>query len=445
MGITMKTNRLNIIQIGTLTLVILVAAVAQADNWPHWRGPNYNGSTEASNLPVDLEKSMLWSAAMPGMSSATPITWGKKVFLVSSEFVESDAGPKQLYHALCLDLDSGKVLWQEKLAEATSLPPRSTYATCSPATNGKVVAFLFGTSDLFGFDLDGKKLWSVNLNDTAGIVDTKYGYSSSPLIIEDKVYACVLRYKKLSDTHQDPGNDDDCYLVCLDLNSGEIQWKVKRSSDAVYESLDAYTSPLAFNNGDGVEILIAGADYVTGHSPETGKELWRHGFNPEPADKWRLVPTPTISDGVVYANKPRRAGVFAFLPKQNTQTPYSKSTWTYDDSGSDAASPLFYKDRLYIANGRMKTLTCLDPKDGKKIWEGALGGGRVYFSSPTAADGKIYCLSQDGEVVVVAAADEFKILSRFEVGGKPCDASIAIADGKLLVRTSEKVICFGTK
>jgi outer membrane protein assembly factor BamB len=126
--------------------------------------------------------------------------------------------------------------------------------------------------------------------------------------------------------------------------------------------------------------------------------------------------------------------------------PFNSLLWTQKAQSSDTPSLLYYRERLYIVHDARKTIQCLNPKTGEQIWQGELGGDTFFRSSPVAADGKIYCLNMKGKVVVLQAGDEFKILSENELGGGSVTcATIAIADGKLFIRTSETLFCVGEK
>lgn len=414
-------------------MCLAVARPCVAGNWPHWRGPHYDGSSDETGLPAtwSATENVLWAAPMPGRGSATPIVWDDKVFVAST------GADVSTLIGLCLDRDSGKVLWSKKLVSKGAVPRRNTAASSSPVTDGHGVYFLFGTSDLFGFDMTGKMRWSVHLAQM-GAFTTKFGYSGSPLLHEGKLYVAVLRTSGSSEGHM---TDEGSYLLCVEAATGGVLWKVRRRSEANDESLDAYTSPVPLQTDKGLQIVVTGANYVTGHEAKTGAEVWRHGFNPENEARWRLVPTPVVRGGTVFASQPRNKEVYAFRPADSGVSSYASSLWAYKGQGSDVPSPLYYKGRLYVLNDRRKTLTCLNPETGERLWEGALGGGAPFFASATAGDGKLYCMNRDGDVVVLKAGDAFEVLGRMPMGGEACEASIALAQGKIFIRTSEKLYC----
>ncbi|MDB5294406.1 MAG: outer rane biosis protein BamB, partial [Phycisphaerales bacterium] len=132
---------------------------ARPTEWAQWRGPHFDGSSDAKHLPTEFgkEKNLLWTAALPGPSNNTPVVAGGKVFVTAV-----DPGRKMV--CLALDQATGKELWRKDAGTAQLRPKgENDVAAPSPATDGKRVVFLFGTGDLLAFDLDGKPLWQRNL------------------------------------------------------------------------------------------------------------------------------------------------------------------------------------------------------------------------------------------------------------------------------------------
>ena len=172
-----------------LTAFLSLAFTLTADDWPNWRGPNYNGATEAEGLPVKVSKTenIAWSAPMPGPSAGTPIIWKDKVFVSSS-----DPKAKELL-ALCLSRTTGKVLWRQVVGSGFQRDNRSNYASPSPATDGKVVVFFYGNGDLAGFDLESKQLWQKTIQKDVNGFAFQWTFSASPLLHKGVVYLHVLQ------------------------------------------------------------------------------------------------------------------------------------------------------------------------------------------------------------------------------------------------------------
>ena len=384
-------------------VLLLTAALAHADNWPQWRGPNFNGSSTEKNLPAEFSKSnnVAWRAPLPGPSGATPVIFGDRVF------VNSIDAAKKSRVALCLDRKTGAVLWQQDVGPGITQDDKSNFASPSPVTDGQVVYFYYGNGELVCFDMKGAKIWARNIQKDHGAFAYQWTYSASPLLHGGKLYLQVLQRNVAVNGRG--GEKNDSYLLALDPKTGQDLWKHIRPSEAVSESLEAFSTPIPFTHNGRAEILITGGDCITGHNPDTGKELWRWGtWNPTKIGHWRLVPSPVAGAGVALACGPKNAPIFAVKLGGNGTLPNSAIQWqsTERDVTSDVPTPLFYNGKFYVLNGGKKQLLCVEPSDGKVIWSGNLETRAVFESSPTAADGKIYLMDHRGNVFVVSAATE---------------------------------------
>lgn len=422
-----------------LLFLTLATQTAMASDWPQWRGPYLNGATDDKNTPasVDPEKDVLWSVDMPGESSATPVVVGNRVFVVSN-------GPelKKLY-SICIDRDTGEVLWRKVLSEARGRIPRNTMASCSPVADEENVYFVFGTGLVIALDHAGNEIWSRNISEF-GPIALQFGYSSSPLLYKGRLYLPILRGQWRSETPYKEYTDRDSYLLCLNAKTGDVVYRVHRTNDAVGESHDSYTSAVLYEAGDRPTIVLQGGDCTTGHDAETGEELWRFTDNPRKQPHWRLIPTPVVAEEMIFNAQPRGGLAYAFNPNVKSQKDVPSAAWVYDARTTDVPTPAYYEGRLYVLNGVRKVMQCFDPKTGEELWLGDLPDNRRFWSSPVVADGKIYMVDEDGGVVVATADKEFKILSRGSFGGRPCKSSPVVAGGKLFIRTSEKLICIGS-
>lgn len=426
--------------------LILNTLVARAENWAQWRGPNFNGTSPETNLPVEWSATsgVNWSAPMPGISGATPAVWGDSVFVSSA-----DANKNLLL--LCLDRKTGKVKWQKIVAEGANIEKgRGNMASPSPVVDGKAVYALFGSGDLVAFDFAGQELWRRNLGTDYGKFAIMWTYGSSPLLFDGKLYVQVLQRSPAPPDY--PGvagaaGDRESYLLALDPATGKTIWKHVRPSDAKLESSESYASPVPHLGADGKsQILIVGGDCVTGHDPATGAELWRgYGINRKKGEWMRVVPSPVSAAGLAIVCGPKQEQVLAFRTDMKGDITESGVAWSFDEKQTpDVCTPAFYDGKLFVLNGDKQTLTCLDPKTGAKKWQGNLGERTVIRSSPTVADGKVYIMNEKGTVFVCSAGDEFKVLATIPMGGaEGSRSSIAVSNGQLFIRTTEALHCIG--
>jgi outer membrane protein assembly factor BamB len=411
-----------------------------AGNWPQWRGPYFNGSTVETNLPSEWSKTenVAWVTALPGYSGATPAVWNDSVF------VSSPDEQKNLL-LLCLDRKSGKVRWERKVAGRDFEKGRNNAASPSPVTDGQRVFILFATGDLAAFDFSGKELWKRDLAADYGRFAIMWIYGSSPMLFKDKLYVQVLQHAKVPPEYshaQDGRPERESFLLCLDPASGKDLWHHVRHSDAFSEAQEAYTTPIPLENGTRSEIVVVGANYVTAHNTEDGAELWRcAGLNAKGEAFWRIVPSPVAADGLIFACGPKRDPVLAIKDGGRGLVTDTHLAWKFSEFPSDCVTPLFYNGRLFVLDGDRQVMSCLQPQTGQKIWQGNLGVREIFRASPAGADGKIYCLSENGTAVLLSAGDEFKVLSTIAMGESPVRSSIAVAQGGLFIRTAKNLYC----
>ena len=431
------------------SVVILASShVALAGNWPQWRGPFFNGASAETGLPESCDPAKAkWSTPLSGASHATPVIWDGRVFVAST-----DPASKGLL-VTCLGAGDGKHYWQKRVGDDIKAP-QNNGATPSPVTDGQRVWFLFGSGDLVALDVNGELLWSRNLVKDYGNLCTKFGYSSSPLLWGGKLYVQILRRAK---PYSGPAGTEqvlDPLVLALDPLTGKTLWQHVRPSDAVDESREAYSSPVPFENKSRNELLVQGGDCLSGHDPATGEEFWRIEYNPERRTIWRLIPSPVTVGGLIVAAKPRGGPLLAVKAGGHGALAADALAWTYDERTTDSGTPLVYQGLIYVLqsdkndpwNKGSKSssgifLLVIDPATGKEAGRCQIATGGAWRASPTGADGKIYLMSEDGEVVVVAAGPNGKVLSRADFADGPACATIAVANGCLFIRTASKLTC----
>ena len=422
-----------------LASLLSLSSLLLAEDWMQWRGPSFNGTSGEKGLPVEFgpEKGVVWSVPMTGASASTPIVVGNRVFLSSAD---TEA---QSLHAVCLDRLTGKTLWQHKVADGSKRDDRSNYASPSPVSDGKTVVFFYGNGDLFAFDVDGKQLWSRNIQKEYGDFAFQWTFSTSPLLFEDKLYIQVLQRDQ--PVHDKGKVGGESYLLCLDL-TGKPIWRHVRPTEAQAESREAFSTPMPYKVDGKWQVLIAGGDMLSGHDPATGAELWRWGtWNPTRIGHWRLVPSPVAGAGVVLACAPKKAPVFAVKPGRGTLDDKALA-WSSTDRGvtSDVPTPAFADGDFFVLSDLSKALSRVAP-DGKVKWTMETPGRAKYEASPLVADGKVYIVNFNGEVVVVDAA-EGKILHQAAFGSssdKLVRAAMIASHGQIFLRTDTRLFCIG--
>ena len=476
-----------------LTIIGLAAiSVATAENnWPQWRGPSQNGVSAAQNLPTTWNgtENIVWKTPLSAWSGGTPVIWGDRVFVTSPSKSEampqtapevepgegplrerrrsrggveqnddqreriqenrqrrrgrrrdrrgggrSPGGDKLLL--LCLSKTNGKILWERELDTGNQLHRKHNNTSPSPVTDGQHVWAVTGTGVVKAFDMAGNEIWQKSLQHDYGAFGLNFGYASSPLLHDGKLILEVLHGQR---------TDDPSYIVALDAMTGKELWHHERETDAIAESPDAYTTP-ALVESDGVaQIVISGGDYVTGHDSETGAEIWRAaGLNPEQRRNYRIVGSPLVADGMVYAPT-RKRPLLALRTGGTSDVTDSHLVWKWEGPGApDVPTPVCDGKYFYMVDDSGQ-VTCLDAKTGELIWGPERTAQGVVSSSPILADQKLYILNENGVTTVIAAGPEFQVLATNELDGSYTLSSPAVAGNHLIIRTGTHLYCIGAK
>lgn len=423
---------------------VLFAFTVMAADWPQWRGPEFNGSSPEKNLPGHWSKTenIAWVADMPGPSAATPVVVGDRVFVSSTD----SRTKAQL--ALCLDRQTGKVLWRNVVGAEYRQDRMSNSASPSPVADGNRVFFFYGRGDLAAFDHAGKELWSRNIARDYGDFAFLWMFSSSPLLHDGKLYLQVLQRDVPVQGRGAKESGIESYLLAMDPATGKTLWKHIRPADAVQESLESFATPVPFEFKGRKELLVIGGDCITGHDPATGRELWRWGtWNPEKIGHWRLVPSPVAGEGVILACAPKREPIYAVKAGGNGQLGNAGLAWTSDDRrvSSDVPTPAFSDGDFFVLGDGTKSLSRVTPGTGKPKWAVEVPAQKKIEASPTVADGKIYFMDFGGDVFVFEAAQGKQLahIPMGEPGDNQIRSTISVARGQLFIRTNSKLYCVG--
>jgi len=434
----------------------LLPATLAAEDWPHWRGPTHDGVSGETGLPVewDTENGIVWKLSMPAWSGATPIISGNTIFLnvsIPEDAAGVPANPSEGYRRRrgavegrgnvaysghielwALDKTDGTPRWKRHLSDRDTRGRKQNMSSPSPVTDGSHVFVLTGTGILKAFDFEGTELWSRDIPADYGDFGLNWGYASSPLLFEDAIYVQVLHGMK---------TDDPSYLLRIDKATGETEWHVERPTDAIRESPDSYTTPFVHDVDGRFELVITGGDVVTGHDLDTGRERWRSdGLNPENNGAYRIVASPVVKDGIIYAPT-RVKPLLALRTGGEGDITDSHRIWSFD-RGPDVPSPVTDGERFYVVtdNGVMYAL---DAKTGEVLLGPTRLPSGTYSASPVLAEGRIYIINEDGVATVVGLGqDSLEILATNDMGAYTL-SSMAMSGGRIYLRTAEALYCIG--
>jgi outer membrane protein assembly factor BamB len=408
-------------------LCSVAAAVPSAENWPQWRGPSLNGLSGEHNLPIRWSKTenIAWRLGLPAFSASTPIVWGDRVFLNVA-----DGGDLYLWS---VDRTRGVPVWKRRLASGNMQKRKQNMSSPSPVTDGRNVWVMTGTGILKAFDFDGNEIWARDIPKDYGRFGMQYEYGASPLLYEDSLYIAVLQGWK---------TNDPSYVLRISKANGRTIWRVERPTQARSESLDAYTTPALLRYGTSTEIVVTGGDVVTGHDPDTGKELWRaNGLNPSNDRNNRIVSSPVVFGELIFAPSLERP-MLALRAGGRGDVTRSHVLWSFNN-GPDVPTPVTDGTYVYVVNDH-GIMWCLDAKTGRDVYGRKRLRPATYSGSPVLADGKLYITNEDGLTSVVSAGPTFQVLNENDFDDYTL-SSPAISEGQIFIRTTKFLYCIGTR
>ncbi|MEX0677691.1 MAG: PQQ-binding-like beta-propeller repeat protein [Pirellulales bacterium] len=401
-------------------------AVAEAQtDWPRWRGPRDNGSTESGNYPIKWDaENVLWKAPLPGKGCSTPIVWNECIYLTA---------PADGKDAVVAFDWEGKPLWQTTFgAESPGKHRNGSGCNPSPATDGKGLFVNFKSGTVAALELDGKTRWRTNLVERFGPDTLFWDHGTSPVLTSD----CVV----LARMHH-----GESWLAALDKATGEIRWKVARNYDTPMECDHGYTTPVVIEHRGKEALLVWGAQHVTVHDAADGSVLWScGGFNPDSNAMWPAIATPVIAGDVAVIafgrndrGQPRLHGIQLGGDGDVTAT---HRIWSRKDMGTFAPTPVEYKGRVYLVRDRGE-VACVNPSTGETLWSSAFPKSRfAFYASPLVAGGNLYAAREDGVVFVAKVEGKFELLAENHLD-EPVIASPVPASNRLFIRGERHLFC----
>lgn len=449
----------------------LAALPCSAQEWTRFRGPNGGGIATGDLTAIPARWSSgdyRWQVDLPGVGHSSPVIWGSRLFLTSGD---SQSGARLV---LCYDTEKGKRLWRRDFADDTHhTHQRNSYASSTPVVDAERVYVTWATPKRYtvvALDHDGHDLWRKDL----GAFPATHGFGCSPILYEDLLL--------VPDDHKDGGS-----LVALDRRTGNVRWKKERGA-----SKAAYSTPVVYEPPVGKTLVIFSntADGLTAIDPATGETVWQLAdVFPE-----RCVGSPVVVGDLVLASCGSGGGgrvlVAAYAgaeldAKKAAEDPTARNGaatnrdarsesvtnaaggGTKSESKSETTSEATTEGAKSVGEDRIAyrvtraapyvptpvawdglvflwhdggTVTCLDAASGQEHWRKRIGGS--YSSSPICVAGRIYCVSHEGEVVVLAAEKEYRLLARNELEDLT-RATPAVSGGRMYLRTATKLFCVG--
>jgi outer membrane protein assembly factor BamB len=390
--------------ISSLLLALAATAAVRAEDWPCFRGPGHQGISQEKSVPTtwSATENVRWKTAIAGQGWSSPIVVGDTIFVTTA------TGDGSSLHLICLDRQGGQVLWDKEVIRqrAGHKQPYNSYATSTPASDGKRVYVVACDGRILGVSMDGKVEW-INADFD---YYSEHGLGVSPVLYEDLVIVAFDWSHRPPETKvgwQEPW--DQAVILAVDKNTGKVLWRGRRGSSRI-----AHVTPQV-TKVDGQDQLISGAgNVVQGFDVKTGERIWTVSSPGE-----GVVPSVVIGDGLVFtASGFGESRVVAVrLGGAKGDVTKTHTVWESRDDVPKMSSMLYVAPHLYLAT-ETGVVKCFRAATGEVVWR------------------------QNGRMTLVEDGPEYKVLAQNDLGEKCC-ASPAISQGNLFIRTDKALYCLG--
>lgn len=388
-----------------------------AQEWTRFRGPNGSGISAAKTIPATwTEKDINWKIALPETGHSSPVSWGAKIFVT----VADDQGTK--LKVLCLSTEDGLVLW-EKAFPLASYPKHryNSYASGSPATDQHRVYVAWSDAAgcaLAALDHDGSNVWKTDL----GGFQSQHGGSASPIVYQDMVI--------LAKEH-----DGSSFLIAVDAATGKARWQTTRQTAET-----AYSTPCVYFPPGGKPALIFNgkAHGISALDPDNGTVLWEYAA----AFDKRSVSSPIVAGDLLIGSCGSGGGgnyLVAVRPGNPANNRKPELAYSVKRSAPYVPTSICVGNLLFLCSDN-GIVSCVQAATGEVKWQERVGGD--FFGSPVCVDGRLFCVSTRGEVVVLNATDRFQVLARNSLG-ELTHSTPAVAGGRMYIHTSKHLVSVG--
>jgi outer membrane protein assembly factor BamB len=409
-----------------LAVLFLVPVPARADNWPRFRGPNGQGVSEAKTIPVKWStQEYNWKITLPGGGHSSPVVWDEKVFITCAD----ENTRKGIL--LCVHAADGRELWRKEFGlDQVRMNALNNYAAATPALDEQqVYVFWPGVEEtvLAALTQEGREVWTVKLPGNR----TQHGTGSSPIVVGE--YVIVTR-----EQDQKSGGNIPSAWLAIDRKDGQVRWRYEHPKSANA----SYSTPCVYRDKQGRDSLVftSNSHGIAALDPKAGTLLWKVPA----ALPARVVSSPFLADDLVIATcgeGGRGVRLSAVKPPEGGASA-AKEVYGLQSSVVPYVPTSVVHDGCFFGFHDGGMVSCFRIATGEVLWSQKPAGR--YFGSPVCVDGKLYCITVDGDVVVLRAGPQYELLGVNPLGEKS-QATPAVAGGRMFLRTFSHLVCVGGK
>ena len=404
-------------QILIIGILLFLSNFARAENWPGWRGPRGDGTSIEQDVPTNWDPvGALWKTELPGKGHASPIVWDDRVFTVTGM---TDTKQRIL---LCLDRNSGNILWQQAvvMGPLEKLHKENSHASGTPATDGRRVYVTFRVGDdivvaAHNFN-DGQQFWLVRPGTHVG----EWGFSNTPVLYKDKVII-------------DGDSKGDSFLIALSRTDGRTLWRKNRTNKGI-----SYSAPFIRELDGRTQLIQCGDRCVAGFDPDTGEQFWQVDG---PSQEFVASPVYSEKAGLVFISSSwPKSVLLAIRPDGRGNVTETHIAWQ-DRKGAPYVPSMIVADDFLLSVNRGGTAFCYEAATGEVLWRQKLGR---HHASPVLIGGLLFFINDNGQVNVIKPGRQFECVATYELG-ESCYASPAISDGRVYLRGFKHMFCIGSR
>jgi outer membrane protein assembly factor BamB len=406
-------------------LVVLLPLVTQGQEWTRFRGPNGQGISYAKTIPVKwIEEDYNWKIKLPGGGHSSPVLWGDKLFITSGD---QQAGNSIIF---ALNVSDGKILWQKEYSLSKYRPNKlNSFATATPTVDADHVYMLWTSPEetiLAALNHNGTEIWKRTFEG----VKCQHGAGSSPIVYDDIV---IFTHEHENSSSKNARS----FWIAVNRKTGETCWTLDRNTGPK----TSYSTPCVYTPAQDKPQLIFNSNShgMTSVSPETGKVIWEVAS----AFPARVVSSPVIADELLIGScgdggAGRR--LIAIRPGSSDGSIRPEEVYKIESGHRPYVPTSIAKGSLLFMFLDGGLVSCWNSAAGRQLWEEKPASR--FFGSPVWVDGKLYCITMDGDVVVIRAAETYELLAINPLG-ETSHAAPAVAGGKMYLRTYSHLFSVG--
>ncbi len=423
----------------SLFLLSIAASAIGDESWTRFRGPNGNGLASAIDFPLAwAADDYNWRIELPGKGHSSPAVWGDYLIVQSADEENST------HHVICVNASDGASVWKKSFPGTPyRIHSKNSFASASPAVDEQRAYVAWSTAEsatLAAFDKSGDVAWRKDFGPYAA----RHGFGSSPMLIDDLVILALLQHNGIP--QGEPGSEstpETSFIVALDHETGEERWRTPRLSS----SSASYSVPCIYSGRGPTELVCCStADGMFGLDPKTGKVNWeidvfekRTVSSPLVAGKFLLGSAGSGGGGNYVVAVDPASAVTARTQEPSGDGPVPQVAYRIAKQAPYVPTPVVDGDLTYLWSDK-GIVTCIETHSGNVVWRERVGGN--FSGSPILVGNRLLAVAEDGEVVILAAGQEYKLLGRVPLG-EPSNATPAVGHGCIYFRTLAHLMSLG--